>query len=88
MPPAGLLGEDELPVHLDLEDPARRRDEADVGVRESLLQLGRQTGGSRLVVSDDAILDRHPHRCVSAQGRAAPRIVAVPWGEAKRDGRL
>jgi hypothetical protein len=67
MPPAGLLGEDELPLCLDLEHPARRRDEAHVSIGESLLQLGRQTGGSRLVVSDDAILDRHPHRCISAQ---------------------
>jgi hypothetical protein len=87
MPPAGLLGEDELPVHLDLEHPTRRRDEAHVRVREGLLQLGRQTGGPRLVVSDDAILDRHLHRRFSYRV-VPPRIVAVPWGEAKRDGRL
>jgi hypothetical protein len=67
MPPAGLLGEDDLPVHLDLEDPTRRWDEAHFRVREGLLQLGRQTGGQRLVVSDDAILDRHPHRYISVR---------------------
>jgi hypothetical protein len=83
MPPAGLLGEDQLPVHFDLEHPARRWDEAHVRVREGLLQLGRQTGGPRLVVSDDAILDRHLHECISDRV-VPPRIVAVPWGEAKR----
>ena len=49
--------------------------------REGLLQLSRQPGGPGLVVSTDAILDRHPHRALSARG--PPRIVAVPEGDAK-----
>jgi hypothetical protein len=87
MPPAGLLGEDQLPVHRDLEHATRGWDEAYVRVREGLLQLGRQTGGPRLVVSDDAILDRHLHECLSDRV-VPPRIVVVPWGEAKRHGPL
>ena len=56
------LGEEQLTIDLDLEHAARRRDEPDVGVRPGLLQLGRQPGGPGLIVSADAILDRHPHR--------------------------
>jgi hypothetical protein len=61
MAPERLLGEEQIPVHCDLEHPARGGDEPDLGVRERLLQLSRQTGGSRLVVSDDAKLDRNAH---------------------------
>jgi hypothetical protein len=64
VPPEGLLGEHEVAVHLDFEDAAGGRDEPDVGVGYFLLQLSRQTGGSRLVVSDDAVLDDHAHVCL------------------------
>src|SRR3990172_274365 len=59
--PQGLLGEHQVAVHGHLEDPARRRNQPDVGVGHFALQLSRQTGGSGLVVSDDAVLDDHPH---------------------------
>src|SRR5947209_13633460 len=57
VPSQPLLGEHPAPVHFHLEYAARRLDELDVGVRVCLANLGRQTGGPRLIVSDDAILD-------------------------------
>ena len=56
-----LLGEDPATVHIHLEYASRGLDEFDLGVRVSLPNLGRQTGGPRLVVSNDAVLDRHLH---------------------------
>jgi len=56
-----LLREHELAVHRHLEDPSRRLGQADLGLGEGLTDLRRQTGGARLVVSDDAVFDRHPH---------------------------
>ena len=61
VPPHGLLGEDPAPIHFHLEHTAGRLDQFHVGVRVGLADLGRQTGGPRLVVSDDAVLDRHAH---------------------------
>jgi hypothetical protein len=61
VPAEGLLGEHQLAVHGDLEDAAGGRDQPDLGVGYVLFQLSRQTGGSRLVVSDDAVLDDHAH---------------------------
>ena len=53
--------------------------------REGLCQLGCRTGCPRLVVSDDAILD-HDAIASNAPARVvSPRIVALPWGEAKRE---
>jgi len=51
-----LLGEDQLAVHADLEDAAARLDEVGLDA-VLLLDLGRQTGGARLVVSNAAVLD-------------------------------
>jgi hypothetical protein len=48
-------------VLLDLEAAAGRRDEGDVGARKGAPDLGRQTDGSRLVISDRAVLDRDAH---------------------------
>jgi hypothetical protein len=51
-----LLGEDELVVDRDLEHPAGSLDE--LGLDAKLpLDLFRQTGGARIVVSDGAVLD-------------------------------
>jgi hypothetical protein len=56
-----LLGEHAAPVHLDFEHATRRLDQLHVGVRVGLADLGRQTGGPRLIVSDDAVFDRDAH---------------------------
>ena len=61
MTPDRLLGEDEIAIHRHLEYPTGRLDKADLGIRVGLLQLGRQTGSPRFVVSDNAILDHHLH---------------------------
>ncbi len=59
-----LLGEQESPVDRHIEHAARGFHKADVGVGKGLLQLSRQTGGSGLVVSDDAVLDRDLHAVI------------------------
>jgi hypothetical protein len=56
-----LLGENAATVDLDLEHAARRLDQLHIGVGVGLADFGRQTGGSRLVVSDDAVFDRDAH---------------------------
>jgi hypothetical protein len=58
--PGLVLGEDPLPVDLDVEDPVVSLDEdgLDAGL---LLDPGRQTGGLREVVSANAVGDRDPH---------------------------
>jgi len=48
-------------IHLHLEHAARRLDELDLRFRKGLADLGRQTGGPWLIVSDDAEFDRHAH---------------------------
>jgi hypothetical protein len=63
------LGKDEIAVHRNLEHPAGRRHQADLRLREQLLQLSRQTGGSRLVISDNAILDHDAHALLLTGGR-------------------
>src|SRR6266853_5598408 len=84
--PESLLREYQIAVDGHFEDAARRGHQPDFGIGNFMLQLSRQTGGSRLVVSDDAVLDDHAHGpspvSWGGQGR---RIVAVPWGEAKGD---
>jgi hypothetical protein len=72
MPPERPLGKDEIAVHGHLEHPAGRGDETDLRVGPFLLQLSRQTGGSGLIVSDDAELDDHAHG-VSSNGGAGRR---------------
>ena len=61
MPPERPLGEDQRVTHRHFEDTTGRRDQLDVGIGKRLLQLSRQTGGSGLVVSDNAELDTHMH---------------------------
>src|SRR6266852_9287681 len=56
-----LLGENAATVDLHLEHAARGLDQLHVGVRVGLADFGRQTGGSWLVVSDDAVFDRNAH---------------------------
>ena len=56
-----LLGKDDAAVHLHLEDAAGGLDELHIRVGKRVANLGRQTGGPRFVVSDDAVLDRDLH---------------------------
>jgi hypothetical protein len=56
-----LLGEDETAVHRHIEDPTGRLHESNLCAGERLRELSRQTGGSGLIVSDDAVLDRDQH---------------------------
>jgi hypothetical protein len=60
--PAGcLLGKHGGAVHRYLEQAARGLHQAHVGIGESTLQFGRQTGSPWLVISDNAVLDRNQH---------------------------
>jgi hypothetical protein len=77
---------DQVSVHGDLEDTAGGGHQADLGVRELLFQLSRQTGGSGLVVSDDAILDDHAHATSPGWLEFDWRIVVVTRGAAKGEG--
>ncbi len=56
-----LLGEEQPAVHDHLEHAARRLEQLHLGVRERATELGRQTGGPGLVVSNDAVFDRNAH---------------------------
>jgi hypothetical protein len=83
------LGKDEIAVHRDLEHAAGRRHQAELRVREQLLQLSRQTGGSRLIVSDDTILYDDAHALPrNRSGSVVARIVASLRDPAKVLGRL
>ena len=53
--------EHRLTVDGDLESPAARWSHLQLRIREPLPNLSRQTGGSGLVVSDDAIFDADLH---------------------------
>ena len=61
MTPSALLGKNDAAVHLHLEDAAGGLDELHFRVGKRVANLGRQTGGPRFVVSDDAVLDRDLH---------------------------
>src|SRR5437660_12923924 len=56
-----LLGNHPALVDFDFEHPARGLDQLHLGVGVGFANLGRQTGGPRFVVSDDAVLDRDVH---------------------------
>jgi len=56
-----LLREQQLAVHAHLEDATGGLLELVLGIGPSLLQLGHQTGGSGLVVSNDAIFNAYAH---------------------------
>jgi hypothetical protein len=55
-----VFGVDQLSVHLDVEDAVVALDELGLDTN-LLLDLGRQTGGLREVVSTVAVLDRDTH---------------------------
>jgi hypothetical protein len=61
MPADCLLGKHQLTINGYFEQTSGRRHQADLRVGEHLFQLSRQTGGSGLVVSDNAVLNRHIH---------------------------
>ena len=63
------LAEDGPAVDDDLEPAARRLEQLDGGVRILGPELGRQTGGPRIVASDDAVFDRDVH-AASRDGEA------------------
>jgi hypothetical protein len=57
----GFLGEDAAAVDVHFEHAARGLDETHLGVGICFANFGRQTGGPRFVVSDDAVFNRHRH---------------------------
>jgi hypothetical protein len=61
MPADRLLGKHQLSIHGHLEQTSGRLHQTHLCVGKHLLQLSRQTGGSGLVVSNNAILNRHEH---------------------------
>jgi hypothetical protein len=56
-----LLGENAPPVDLDFKDAARGLDQPYFGLWKCAADLGRQTGGPRFVISNDAVFDRDGH---------------------------
>ena len=58
---SGFLGEHTLAVEIYFEDTAGGLNQANLSVGVSLANLGRQTGGPWLVVSDDAEFDGDGH---------------------------
>ena len=71
------LGEDELPVDDDVEDAAGALRELCLDP-ERLFQFGRQTGGPRLVVSDDAVGDLDVHGGLPARFYEARDAASLP----------
>ena len=61
MPTAGPLGEDQSAVHRYLEYTTGGLDQAHLRLGEGLPQLGRQTGGPGLIVSNDAVFEGDLH---------------------------
>lgn len=61
MPAERLLGKDRRAVYSDLEDAAGGLGQLDHRLRVFPRELGRQTGGPGLVVSDDAVFDTDLH---------------------------
>src|SRR2546426_12801243 len=59
-----LVGKNEAPVHRHVEHPARGFNETNLSIGNGVFQLSRQTGGSGLIVSNDAVLDRDEHGSV------------------------
>ena len=83
MPAQGLLREDELSIHHNFETSTGRFDEPYFRLRKCLLELGRQTGGPGLVVSDDAEFDRDEHHATFLGTTRGVRIVARSLNPAK-----
>jgi hypothetical protein len=61
VPAQGFLGKKAVSVDVHLEHAAGGFDELDLCLRKCLADLGRQTGGPWLVVSDDAEFDGYAH---------------------------
>lgn len=80
-PPGLVLAEYQLPVRCHVEDSPAALDQLGLDAQR-LLQLVRQTGGSRQVVSLRAVRDRNSHRLfilsAPAVRAAAVRIIAEP----------
>jgi hypothetical protein len=55
-----MLGEDRLTIRDDIEDTASALDQLGLDA-EFFLEPGPQTGGTREIVSTDAVCDRHLH---------------------------
>ena len=87
---SGLFGEHECTVDSHLEESARRLEQPNLRLRIDLLKLGRQTGSSGLVVSDNTVLDRYMHGSPPGlRGRSTTaRIVVAPEGDAKGTRRM
>jgi hypothetical protein len=66
-----LLGEDHLVADGDLEDAARALDQLRLDA-EALADVGRQTGGARVVVSGDAVLDPYVRHVSTSGGDYRP----------------
>jgi hypothetical protein len=62
VPASGLLGVHQLSVDRYLEDATRGLNQTNVDARVRLVQLSRQTGGSGMIVSNYAVLNRDLHR--------------------------
>jgi hypothetical protein len=61
VPAEGLLREQSFAIQAHFEHAARTWLQRDLGSRNGLLDLSRQTGGSQFVVSNDAVLDADVH---------------------------
>jgi hypothetical protein len=62
------LGKEGTAVHCDLENATRGSHQLDLHIGKLPLQLSRQTGGSGLVVSDDAVFDADMHEGILSRG--------------------
>jgi len=61
MPAERLLREHLAAIYFNLEHTPRRLNELYVGLRVTVTDLGRQTGGPGFIVSNDAVFDDHAH---------------------------
>src|SRR5690349_21315801 len=79
--PAGLfLGEDQLPVHGDVEDAPAARGELRIQ-SETSFQLSRQTGGFFFVASFGAVLDLDGHDGSPPGSVSGWRAAPGAWGD-------
>jgi len=61
MAPLGTFGKHQRSIDSHLEHAAGGLDQLDVGLGPRPRELGRQTGGPGLIVSDQAVFDRDAH---------------------------
>ena len=74
MAPLSPLGEDQRSVDGHLEHAAGGLDQFDVGFGPRPRELGRQTGGPGLIVSNEAVFDRNVHGSRITYGGLAPKL--------------